>query len=62
MGSVVQTLVLVASVVGGIIVIAVFTRGHVGFYRWRRSLRGENRTDVSPTDSSLPRQLRTAES
>jgi hypothetical protein len=59
MGPVVQALVSVASV-GGIIVIAVFTRGLVGFFRWRRALRGENRPNDIPTDSSLSHQLRTA--
>ena len=62
MGAVVQTLVSVASVVGGIIVTAVFTRGLVGFFRWRRALRGENRTNAITTDSSFPGQLRAAES
>ena len=62
MGPVVQTLVSVASVVGGIIATAVFTSGLVGFFRWRRALRGENRTHAIVTDSSFPRQPRTAES
>jgi hypothetical protein len=53
MGPVVQALASVASVVGGIIVIAVFTRGLVGFFRWRRALRVENRTNDNSTDSSL---------
>ena len=62
MSPVVQTLVSVASVGGGIIVTAVFTRGLVGFFRWRRALRGGSRTHVILTDSSFPGQLRTAES
>ena len=62
MGAVVQTLVSVASVVGGIIVTAVFTRGLVGFFRWRRALRGERRTHAIMTDSPFRGQLRTAES
>lgn len=62
MGAVVQMLVSVASVVGGIAMTAVFTTGLVGFFRWRRALRGESRTDAITTDSSFPGQLRTAES
>ena len=62
MGPVVQALVSVASVVGSIIMIALFTRGLVGFFRWRRALRGKNRTNDIPTDSSLSHQLRNAES
>ena len=50
MGPVAEALVSVASVVGGVILTAVFTRGLVGFFRWRRGLRNENRTTDIPTD------------
>jgi hypothetical protein len=53
MGSVVQALVSIASVGGGIIVTAVLARGLVGFFRWRRALRGEHRMNDVPTDSCL---------
>jgi len=62
MGALVQMLVSVASVVGGITVTAVFARGLVGFFRWRRVLRGDSRTRAITTDSSFQGQLRIAES
>jgi hypothetical protein len=50
MGPIAEAVVSVASVVGGIILIGGFTTGLVGFFRWRRTLREENRITDLPTD------------
>jgi hypothetical protein len=54
--------VTVASVVGGIMLTAVFAAALVRFFRWRGALRRESRTSDPGTEPVLVRQLRTAAS
>lgn len=61
MGPVADAVVSIASVVGGIALAAVLVRGLVGFFRWRRALRGDSRSSDTATEPAHPRQLRTAE-
>jgi len=62
MGPVAEALVMIASVVGGMMLTAVFAIALVGFFRWRSALRRESRTSDPATERVLVRELRTAES